>query len=133
MTRQCIALVAAAALAGPAVAQETDAPAPGQKYLVTWTDRPVGSYQEYEAAQERVLQLFQGYEVPESLDIQQFVVRVGEYGGYMIVQTDDLAAMHEFFSVFGTFRFEVDPVLDITDAVAAEVGAIDYRKALDAE
>ncbi|KUF12860.1 hypothetical protein AVJ23_02520 [Pseudoponticoccus marisrubri] len=115
------------------MAQQEDQASSGQKYVVTWTDRPVGSYQEYEAAQERILQLFQAYQVPETLDIQQFVVRVGEYGGYMVVQTDDLEAMHEFFSVFGTFRFKVEPVLDVMDAVNAEVGAIGFRKQVDAQ
>lgn len=132
MKVRCIALIAALGLTAPAVAQDEGAPA-GQKYVVTWTDRPVGSYQEYEAAQARILQLFQGYPIPDSLDIQQFVVRLGEYGGYMVVQTDDLSAMHEFFSVFGTFRFKVEPVLDVMDAVAAELGAIEFRNRLDAQ
>lgn len=102
------------------------------KYVVKWTERAAGSYQDGEAAQERILQLFQNYQVPETLDIQQFVVRLGEYGGYMVVQTDDLEAMHRFYSVFTTFDFEVHPVLDVMTAVAAEADAIAYRKKVDA-
>ena len=113
------------------VAQEAgEAAAP--KYLVTWFERPNGSPEAYEAAQERVLQLFGGYEIPASLDVQQFLVRVGEYGGYMVVATDDLAALHEFTTTFAVFAFEVQPVLEVMDAVAAEVAAVEYRRSVDA-
>ena len=66
--------------------------------------------------------------MPESFTIQQFVVRVGEYGGYMIVETDNLTDIHYLTSVFAVFEFKVEPVVDVMDAVAAEVQAIEYRK-----
>jgi hypothetical protein len=46
--------------------------------------------------------------MPASFTIQQLVVRVGEFGGYIIVETDK--------------------VVDVMDAVAVEVNAIEYRK-----
>jgi hypothetical protein len=61
------------------------------KYVLTWWERPGGSYADYEAAQKRVLNVFEPWEMPESLDIQQFVVRVGEFGGYMVLETDNVA------------------------------------------
>ena len=54
--------------------------------------------------------------------------RVGEYGGYMIVETDNLTDIHYLTSVFAVFEFKVEPVVDVMDAVAAEVQAIEYRK-----
>ena len=50
------------------------------KYVLTWWERPTGSATEYEIAQKRVHGVFQKWEMPKSLNIHQFVVRVGEYG-----------------------------------------------------
>ena len=51
------------------------------KYVVTWRERPTGSVAEYEAAQKRVLEIFSGWDMPESLTFHQFVVRLGGFGG----------------------------------------------------
>jgi hypothetical protein len=56
------------------------------------------------------------------------VVRVGDYGGYMVVETDQPADIHYFTSVFAVFQFKVEPVVDVMDAVAVELQAIEYRK-----
>ncbi len=63
------------------------------KYVVTWRERPGGSHADYEAAQKRVLAVFEKWEMPESLLFHQFLVRVGEFGGYAVVETDDVAAL----------------------------------------
>ena len=49
-------------------------------------------------------------------------------GGYMIVETDKPTDIHYFTSFFAVFEFKVEPVVDVMDAVAAEVAAIEYRK-----
>lgn len=98
------------------------------KFAITWCERPAASFRDYEAVQERVLAIFKDWNMPESFTIQQFVVRVGEYGGYMIVETDNLTDIHYLTSVFAVFEFKVEPVVDVMDAVAAEVQAIEYRK-----
>ncbi len=56
------------------------------------------------------------------------MVRVGEFGGYMIVETDKPTDIHYVTSVFAVFEFKVEPVVDVMDAVAVEVQAIEYRK-----
>ena len=112
----------------PALAQE-DAAAP--MYVVSWSERPAGSYADYEAAQERVLQLFGGYPMPDSLKISSFVVNVGEYGGTMVVQTDSLADLHTLTTMLAVFKFDVTPVLPVEDAIGAEMAAIGYRKSLE--
>jgi uncharacterized protein DUF3303 len=63
-----------------------------------------------------------------SFSIQQFVIRIGDYGGYMIVETDKPTDIHYVTSVFAAFEFKVKPVVDVMDAVAVEVKAIEYRK-----
>lgn len=99
------------------------------KYVVSWNERPAGSFRDYEAAQERVLAIFtKDWRMPASFKIHQFVVRVGDYGGYMIVETDQPTDIHYFTSAFAVLAFKVEPVVDVMDAVAVEVKAIEYRK-----
>jgi hypothetical protein len=88
------------------------------KCMISWFERPQGSALEYENAQKRILQLF--------------VVRVGEWGGHMLVETSDTAAIHRLCSTFPAFEFRVHPVLDIQDAVNVELEAIAWRDALKA-
>ena len=61
--------------------------------------------------------------------MHQFVVRVGDYGGYMIVETDnpiDIQCIAR--ASFAVFQFKVEPVVDVMDVVAVELQAIEYRK-----
>ena len=97
------------------------------KYVLTWWERPGGSYADYEAAQKRVLNVFEPWEMPESLNIQQFVVRVGEFGGYMVLETDNVADVQKLTTTFAVFQFRLEPVMDVMDAVAAEAEAIAWR------
>ena len=97
------------------------------KYVLTWWERPGGSYADYEAAQKRVLNVFEPWEMPESLDIQQFVVRVGEFGGYAVLETDNVADVQKLTTTFAVFQFRLEPVMDVMDAVAAEAEGIAWR------
>ncbi len=100
------------------------------KYVLTWWERPTGSFADYEAAQKRVLGVFQKWEMPPSLNIQQFLVRVGEYGGYAVIETDNVADIHKLTSTFAVFQFRLEPVLDVMDAVAVEGAAIAWRDSI---
>jgi hypothetical protein len=98
------------------------------KYAISWRERPAASAREYEASHERILEIFKDWKFPAGFSIHQFVVRVGDYGGYMIVDTDSVADFHFVTSTFAGFEFKVEPVMDVMDAVAAEMKAIEYRK-----
>jgi hypothetical protein len=98
------------------------------KYVLTWWERPGGSYADYEAAQKRVLNVFQNWEMPESLDIHQFVVRVGEFGGYAVLETDNVADVQKLTTTFAVFQFRLEPVMDVMDAVEAEAEGIAWRE-----
>lgn len=100
------------------------------KYVVTWRERPAASAADYEAAQKRVLEIFGAWKMPETLLIHQFLVRVGEFGGYAVVETDVPADLQYLTTAFAVFEFEVDPVMDVGDAVAAESAAIGWRDGL---
>ena len=98
------------------------------KYVLTWWERPEGSPGDYEAAQKRILGIFEKWEIPESLTFHQFLVRVGEFGGYAVLETNDLAEVEKAVATFAAFRFRLEPVLDVADAVAAQVEGIAWRE-----
>ena len=55
------------------------------KYMISWFERPQGSATEYENAQKRILEVFTQWKAPANFKIELFVVRVGEWGGHMLV------------------------------------------------
>src|SRR2546430_1473354 len=59
------------------------------KYMITWNERPQGSPIEYENAQKRILEVFSPWKVPHNFKIESFVIRVGDWGGYMLMECDD--------------------------------------------
>jgi muconolactone delta-isomerase len=64
------------------------------------------------------------------MTFHQFLVRVGEFGGYAVIETDDVAAIQRLTTTFAAFQFRVDPVMDVMDAVAAEVEGISWRESV---
>ena len=99
------------------------------KYMLTWWERPGGSHADYEAAQKRVLSVFEKWQMPESLHFHQFLVRIGEFGGYAVIETDKPSDVHKVTTIFAAFQFRLEPVLDVMDAVAVESEAIAWRDA----
>lgn len=97
------------------------------KYVLSWSERSYGSPADYEAAQKRVLQVFQQWQAPEGLTFHQFVVKVGEFGGYAVIETDKPADVHWLTTAMAVFRFRLEPVVDVMDAVATEADAIGWR------
>jgi hypothetical protein len=100
------------------------------KYLLTWWERPMGSYFDYESAQQRVLGMFQHWAMPASLQVHQFLVRVGEFGGYAVIESEQPADIHRLSTAFAVFRFRLEPVLDVGEAVATEAAAIAWRSGM---
>jgi hypothetical protein len=100
------------------------------KYMLTWTERPQGSPMEYENAQKRILEVFTQWKAPGNFKIELFVIRVGDWGGYMLLDCDDPTAVHKFCSMLPAFVFEARPVIPIEDAVRVELEAIGFRDGL---
>ncbi len=79
------------------------------KYMLTWTERPQGSYgvREFAEADSRGLTR---WKAPGNFKIELFVIRVGDWGGYKLLDCDDPIAVHKFcshasfFCVRGTAR-----------------------------
>ncbi len=100
------------------------------KYMLTWTERSQGSPIEYENAQKRILEVFTQWKAPANFQIEMFVIRVGDWGGYMLLDCDDPLAVHKFCSMLPAFVFEARPVVPVMDAVRVEQEAIAFRDGL---
>ena len=73
---------------------------------------------------------FQQWKAPGNFKIELFVIRVGDWGGYMLLDCDDATAVHKFCSMLPAFVFEARPVIPIEDAVRVELEAIAFRDGL---
>jgi hypothetical protein len=76
------------------------------KYMISWWERPQGSAVEYENAQKRILEVFRHWKAPENFKIELFVVRVGDWGGYMLADCSDPLTVHKFCSMLPAFEFQ---------------------------
>ena len=63
--------------------------------MIIWFERPQGSPTEYENAQKRILDVFGQWKAPANFKIELFVVRVGEWGGHVLVDCDDPLTVHK--------------------------------------
>jgi hypothetical protein len=63
--------------------------------MLSWSERPQGSPVEYENAQKRILEVFTQWKAPGNFRIEMFVIRVGDWGGYMLLDCDDPTAVHK--------------------------------------
>src|SRR6266496_3307433 len=59
-----------------------------------------------------------------------FVVRVGEWGGHMLVDCDDPVTVHKFCSMLPSFVFEARPVIAVEEAVRGELEVMAWRDGL---
>jgi muconolactone delta-isomerase len=100
------------------------------KYMISWNERPQGSPAEYEKAQTRILEVFGQWKAPANFKIEFFVIRVGDWGGYLLVDCDDPLTLHKFCSMLPAFTFEVRSVVPVADAVRAELEVMAWRDGL---
>jgi muconolactone delta-isomerase len=100
------------------------------KYVISWFERPQGSAIEYENAQKRILEVFGQWKAPAGLKIEFFVVRVGEWGGHMLVDCDNPTEIHKLCSMLPAFVFEARAVIPVEEAVRSELEVIAWRDKL---
>ena len=103
------------------------------KYMITWNERPMASAADYEGAQKRIMAVFKEWKVPETVKVLHFLVRAGDWGGFMLVETDDFPAVHGMTTTWAAFEFRVDAVLDIQDAVAAQLEVMAWRDSIPSD
>src|SRR2546426_10014244 len=90
------------------------------KYMISWFERPQGSPMEYENAQKRILEVFTQWKAPDNFKIEMFVIRVGDWGGYMLLDCDDPLAAPKVCSVLPGFEFQARPVVPVKGALRVE-------------
>jgi hypothetical protein len=100
------------------------------KHIISWNERPQGSPAEYENAQSRILEVFGQWKAPANFKIEFFVIRVGDWGGHLLVDCDDPLTIHKFCSMLPSFTFEVRPVVPVQEAVKAELEVMAWRDGL---
>jgi muconolactone delta-isomerase len=100
------------------------------KYMISWFERSQGSPAAYENAQDRILEVFRQWKAPANFKIEVFVIRVGDWGGHMLVDCDDPLTVHKFCSTFPSFKFRAHPVVPVEDAVRVELEAMAWRAGL---
>jgi muconolactone delta-isomerase len=100
--------------------------------MIEWRERPQGSALEYEAAQRRILDVFRHWEFPATVKVVQFLARVGEWGGFMLLDTEDIHTVQKLVTIFPAFSFRVKPVMQIGDAVNAELEGMGWRDSVAA-
>jgi len=98
--------------------------------MISWFERGQGSPIEYENTQKRILEVFTQWKAPANFKIEVFVVRVGEWGGHMLVECDDPLTVHKFWSMLPAFEFQARPVIPVEDAVRGELEVIAWRDGL---
>jgi hypothetical protein len=103
------------------------------KYIITWNERSQGTPLEYENAQNRILEVFGQWKAPANFKIEMFVIRVGDWGGYMLAECDDPATVHKFCSMLPAFTFEARVVIPVEEAVKAELEVMAWRDSLTAK
>src|SRR5258708_14725076 len=95
--------------------------------MFSGSNRSQGSAFDYENAQRRIPDVFLRWETPANFKIELFVIRVGDWGGYMLADCDDPVTVHKFCSMLPAFVFEARPVIPIEDAVRGELEVMAWR------
>ena len=97
------------------------------KYMITGSERSQGSPISTKNAQKRILEVFTQWKAPDNFKIELFVIRVGDWGGYMMLDCDDPLAVHKFCSMLRAFEFQARPEIPVMGAVRVELEAIAFR------
>jgi hypothetical protein len=91
------------------------------KYVVSWETRPNAT----EESSARSLEVFGKWAPAEGVTFVEFLGRVDGRGGFSVVETDDPALIARDTALFSAFfDFTVHPVLEIADAAALGIEAV---------
>ena len=100
------------------------------KYMLTSNERRRAHRSNMRMRKSGYLRCLPNGRPPSNFKIELFVIRVGDWGGYMMLDCDDPLAVHKFCSMLPAFVFEARPVVPVMDAVRVELEAIAFRDEL---
>ena len=93
-----------------------------------WIRRDSGASED---SDRRVLSILEKFEVPDGVTVHSWVERIDGTGGFGLLETDDPQALGAGFPLFNPyFSFEVVPVIQHADGVAALAAAVAVRDGL---
>jgi hypothetical protein len=97
------------------------------KYVVQWMPNSNTA----EESQARSLQVFSKWSPSEGATFREFLGRVDNQGGFAVVETDDPTLIAKDAASFSAwFDFSVYPVLDMEQAVAIDMEALEFRASI---
>ena len=67
---------------------------------------------------------------PANFKIHSFVIRVRDWGGYMLMECNDPLEVHKFCSMLPAFTFEARTCCPVAHAIRVELEAIAYCEGL---
>jgi hypothetical protein len=84
------------------------------KYVICWKRKRHGSIADHAEAEHRMDDLLEAWHAAQNGIVVHQVLRrtVESGGGYLLVETDDLARLDEARPVLAGFNFHIDPVLE---------------------
>ncbi len=98
------------------------------KYLMSWKNRAQGTAQQNHEDGRSITATFARWQTPADQKWAEFLQRIDGQGGYAVIETDNQAGLMDEVSKFVTWlEFEVVPVVDIMDGVAALSAGADFR------
>ena len=98
------------------------------KYVLQWEVLETAAANE--AGGRRLLDVFSKW-TPAAGDIEQFLARVDNRGGFSIVNCDNpLEILRDTTKFENWLKFSVTPVVDITDAVPVFNEAVDFVESI---
>src|SRR5437660_12790706 len=100
------------------------------KYMITWNERPQGSPREYENAQKRIPEVFSPWKAPANFKIEAFVIRVGDWGGDMVMECDDPLEVRKFCPMLPASTFEARPLVPVAAPIRVELESMSCREGL---
>ncbi|MTE16671.1 DUF3303 domain-containing protein [Nocardia aurantiaca] len=101
------------------------------KYVASWQYQWNSSASENEASIQRALQAYSKWTPVAGLTYHQFLGRLDNRGGFVVVETDDPLNLLDAPSKFGFFSdYDIYPVVDIVEAIRANQEGVEFRKGL---
>lgn len=99
-------------------------------YVMTWKKKRHGTSAEYEAGRTKVIELVRAWRQPDCVQIHQFVLKVGEPGGYVVFEADDLSNVAWETAAFAGLNVHIEPVINLDDALAGDGRVVEWRDAV---
>lgn len=99
------------------------------KWMITYGLRPEGAWRSYDDNVNGLLSTFAKWAPPEGVEILAFVHRADGKGGWMLVESDDVAGPSEICLQYIAFHdAEIHPVVDSAQMASLFADTMAWRR-----